>query len=203
MIIIPKDLEAKTSERRVIGLIHKVYTAKLLASKKRIASTKTRSEVSGGGKKPWKQKGTGRARAGSIRSPIWAGGGVTFGPKPRIITRKINKKENRLAITAALKLKDLVTVIVPEEMLFASVSNKTQVFYKTILEKEALPGLLIITSDKSDNLNSSIRNIPKISTKIVEHVCVKDILNATRILITEEALDLFLFFYEIRREKTH
>ena len=91
--------------KETIGLIHRVYLSQLKNSRKYLASTKTKSEVRGGGKKPWRQKGTGNARAGSSRSPLWVGGGVIFGPKPRLVNKKINKKERRLAILSALYLK--------------------------------------------------------------------------------------------------
>ena len=96
------DAEKK---KKAIGLIHRVYLTQLKNSRKYTASTKTKSEVRGGGRKPWKQKGTGNARAGSTRSPLFVGGGVIFGPKPRIVNKKVNKKEKRLAITSALYLK--------------------------------------------------------------------------------------------------
>ncbi len=92
-------------KKKSIGLIHKVYLTQLKNSKKYTASTKTKSEVRGGGKKPWRQKGTGNARAGSSRSPLWVGGGVTFGPKPHNVNKKINKKERKLAILSAFYLK--------------------------------------------------------------------------------------------------
>ena len=99
-------LFAKNVEQKIrsIGLIHRAYLTQIKNSRKYLASTKTKSEVRGGGKKPWKQKGTGNARAGSSRSPLWKGGGVSFGPKPRIVAKKINKKERRLAILSALYL---------------------------------------------------------------------------------------------------
>lgn len=97
-----ENLETK---KKAIGLIHRVYLTILKNSRKYLASTKVRSEVRGGGKKPWRQKGTGSARAGSIRSPLWVGGGISFGPRPRIVEKKVNKKERRLAILSALYLK--------------------------------------------------------------------------------------------------
>ena len=101
------EIFLKNFEKRkeTIGLIHRVYLSQLKNSRKYLASTKTTSEVRGGGKKPWRQKGTGNARAGSSRSPLWVGGGVIFGPKPRLVNKKINKKERRLAILSALYLK--------------------------------------------------------------------------------------------------
>jgi len=101
-------------KKKAIGLIHRVYLTQLKNSRQYLASTKTKSEVRGGGRKPWRQKGTGNARAGSTRSPLWVGGGVTFGPKPRIVSKKINKKERRLAILSALYLKKQQFVFVNE-----------------------------------------------------------------------------------------
>jgi len=84
-------------KKKAIGLIHRVYLTQLKNSRQYLASTKTKSEVRGGGRKPWRQKGTGNARAGSTRSPLWVGGGVTFGPKPRIVSKKINKKRKKIS----------------------------------------------------------------------------------------------------------
>lgn len=95
----------KQTVKFFIGLIYKIYYIRLKTKKVYTAYTKTKSEVRGGGKKPWKQKGTGRARAGSNRSPLWKGGGVIFGPKPKKIVKKVNKKENRLGLIGALYLK--------------------------------------------------------------------------------------------------
>jgi large subunit ribosomal protein L4 len=112
-------------KKRSIGLIHRAYLTQIKNSRKYLASTKTKSEVRGGGKKPWKQKGTGNARAGSSRSPLWKGGGVSFGPKPRVVTKKINKKERRLAILSALYLKKQQFIFVDDLSLNANVKTKT------------------------------------------------------------------------------
>lgn len=95
--MIEEKIFAENSERkkRAVGLIHKIYLTQLKNRRKYTASTKTKAEVRGGGRKPWKQKGTGRARAGSSRSPLWVGGGVSFGPKPHKVSKKANKKERR------------------------------------------------------------------------------------------------------------
>lgn len=93
------------NDRKIVGLIHRVYLTQLKNTRNYTASTKTKSEVRGGGRKPWKQKGTGRARAGSNRSPLFVGGGIIFGPKPRTIFKKINKKERLLALSLSFYLK--------------------------------------------------------------------------------------------------
>ena len=112
----------------LIGLIHKSYLVKLKNSKKYISSTKTKSEVSGGGRKPWRQKGTGRARAGSIRSPLWKGGGVIFGPKPKILYKKINKKENKISIISTFLLKKNIFYF-PETIFYSFYNiSKTKEF---------------------------------------------------------------------------
>ena len=119
-------LDNPERKKKAIGLIHRAYLTQLKNARNYTASTKTRSEVRGGGRKPWKQKGTGNARAGSRRSPLFVGGGVSFGPKPRIVSKKINKKERRLAILSALYLKKQHFVFVNEEtyMKFDSVKTK-------------------------------------------------------------------------------
>jgi large subunit ribosomal protein L4 len=117
-------------KKRAIGLIHRVYLTQLKNARKHTASTKTRSEVRGGGRKPWKQKGTGNARAGSTRSPLFVGGGVIFGPRPRIVSKKINKKERRLAILSALYLKKQQFVFTNETVFtdFNEVKTKNIMF---------------------------------------------------------------------------
>merc|ERR1711871_508252 len=113
-------------KKKAIGLIHRVYLTQLKNAKKYTASTKTRSEVRGGGRKPWKQKGTGRARAGSTRSPLFVGGGVIFGPKPKVVSKKINKKERRLAILSALYLKKQNFIFIDENKISQFDSIKTK-----------------------------------------------------------------------------
>jgi len=88
-----ENVEKFVENKNAVGLIHRVYLCYLKNKRKYTASTKTKAEIRGGGRKPWRQKGTGRARAGSSRSPLWVGGGVSFGPKPRLVEKKINKKE--------------------------------------------------------------------------------------------------------------
>ena len=112
-------------KKRSIGLIHRAYLTQIKNSRKYLASTKTKSEIRGGGKKPWKQKGTGNARAGSSRSPLWKGGGVSFGPKPRVVNKKINKKERRLAILSALYLKKQQFIFVDDFSLNANIKTKS------------------------------------------------------------------------------
>ena len=127
-------LENLERKKKAIGLIHRVYLTQLKNGRKYTASTKTKSEVRGGGRKPWKQKGTGNARAGSSRSPLWVGGGVTFGPKPRIVFKKINKKERRLAILSALYLKKKEFLFVDQNLFANSTITKTKQFLTVLKE---------------------------------------------------------------------
>jgi len=110
-------LENFERKKKAIGLIHKVYLAQLKNSRKYTASTKTKSEVRGGGRKPWRQKGTGNARAGSSRSPLWVGGGVTFGPKPRVVNKKINKKRTSISYFICFILKE-TTIYINRRKIF-------------------------------------------------------------------------------------
>ena len=103
-------LASEQKKIKRIGLIHRIFLTELKNRRRHTASTKTKSEVRGGGRKPWRQKGTGNARAGSIRSPLWVGGGVSFGPRPHLVSKKINKKEKRLGILAALSLKSKILI---------------------------------------------------------------------------------------------
>lgn len=149
--------------------------------------TKTRAEVSGGGRKPWRQKGTGRARQGSIRSPQWVGGGVAHGVLPQSFKQKMNKKEKNLALKSAfvLKLKDMVVIDKLEIK-----KPKTQEFMSLLknlkLEEEKL---LIIVSKLEDNLILSSRNIPTVLVLEASEINVLDLIDNSKILITEDAFN--------------
>ena len=112
----------------IIGFIHRCYLIKLKNSKKYLASTKTRGEVSGGGRKPWKQKGTGKARAGSIRSPLWRGGGVIFGPKPKLVSNKIHNNENKKSIILSLISKKTIYLLARSDFDLINKITKTKNF---------------------------------------------------------------------------
>jgi large subunit ribosomal protein L4 len=109
-----------------IGLIHKVYLTLLKQKRKFTAFTKTKSEVRGGGRKPWRQKGTGNARAGSTRSPLWVGGGVSFGPRPHTVTKKINKREKKIALSLAFQLKKQHCFYISEDSFDIPEKKKTK-----------------------------------------------------------------------------
>jgi large subunit ribosomal protein L4 len=149
---------------------------------------KGRSEVRGGGRKPWKQKGTGRARQGSIRSPQWRGGGIVFGPVPRSYSYKLPKKVRRLAIKSALSSKVLEeNVLVLENLNFGS--PKTQEFVNVLkglsIEKKAL----IVTADLDENVALSARNIPGVTVVTATGINVLDVLNHDKLIMTKAAVE--------------
>lgn len=150
-------------------------------------STKTRSEVSGGGRKPWKQKGTGRARHGSIRSPQWVGGGIVFGPKPRSYDKKMNRKERRLALRSAFAYKAINKELIVLEN-FVPESNKTKDMLVTLENLKATKNILIVVSELNDNLVLATRNISNVSLLQVEEVSTLDVVSADSLIITEDAL---------------
>lgn len=169
---------------------HVVYEAvkNQLANKRQgTQSTKTRAEVRGGGRKPWRQKGTGRARHGSRRSPIWTGGGVTFAPKPRDYSYKIPKKVKRLALKSALTSKvQNNEMIVIDEIKFDApkTKNMVELLAKVNAEKKAL--IVLDTNDK--NVIKSASNIPNVETALVNTINVYDILKYDSFIITKEAV---------------
>ena len=151
-------------------------------------SVKNRSEVSGGGRKPWRQKGTGNARQGSIRAPHWVGGGVVFGPSSnRNYTKKMNRKERRLALKSALtyKANDKEVVVIEK---FEAETNKTKDMLK-LLESLNLTGkLLIVTAELSENVILATRNIASIKLILANELNTYDVLSCDKLVITEEAL---------------
>ncbi|MDQ0201801.1 50S ribosomal protein L4 [Neobacillus ginsengisoli] len=150
--------------------------------------TKIRSEVAGGGRKPWRQKGTGRARQGSIRSPQWRGGGTVFGPVPRSYSYKLPKKVRRLAIKSALSSKVLEeNILVLESLAFETPKTKD---FKSVLtglsvEKKAL----IVTADLDENVALSARNIPGVTVVTAAGINVLDVVNHEKLIITKAAVE--------------
>jgi large subunit ribosomal protein L4 len=148
---------------------------------------KNRSEVAGGGRKPWRQKGTGRARQGSIRSPQWRGGGVVFGPTPRSYAYKLPKKVRRLAIKSALSSKVIDnSIVVLEDLAFNAPKTKemTSVLKGLSVEKKAL----IVTADINENVALSARNIPGVTVVTANGVNVLDVLNHEKLIMTKAAV---------------
>ncbi len=152
------------------------------------ASTKTRGEVRGGGRKPWAQKHTGRARAGSIRSPLWRGGGAIFGPKPRDYSFSIPRKAKKVALYSAIlsKLQDNEVVVI-DELAFNSPSTKRMV--SLLKSLGIVDSCLVIISNKDETIRLSSRNIRKLATKIVSDLNAYDVVRYKRLLITKDALE--------------
>lgn len=172
------------------SLIHQVITAFLAAGRAGTAAQKTRSEVSGGGIKPWRQKGTGRARAGTIRSPLWRKGGVVFAAKPRNYEQKVNKKMYRVA------LRSIFSELIRAERLtivdsFAVDSPKTSELLKKLTELKIGHDVLIISDAVEENLYLASRNLQKIDVRDVAAVDPVSLVGAEKILITANALKQF------------
>lgn len=166
--------------------IFDVVQSQRAAMRQGTASVKDRSEVRGGGKKPWRQKGTGRARHGSSRSPIWRSGGVTFGPTPRSYRVKLNQKVRQLALRSALSLhaKNETLIIVDSLNLE---QPKTKAF-KEMLNATGVEGkVLVVDKSFTDNLALAARNIPTVQFSLASHVSTYDILNAKSLLMTKDA----------------
>ena len=151
------------------------------------ADTKTRSEVSGGGIKPWKQKGTGRARQGSIRSPHWPGGGVVFGPHPRSYAKKMNRKERRLALKSALSYKTIESeLIVLDSLVIDSAKTKDA---KAILNNlKATKNVLIVVDELNDNVIRATRNLNNVVLLEASEINTYDVIAADNMIITEKAV---------------
>jgi large subunit ribosomal protein L4 len=167
-------------------LMHLAVVGQLANKRQGTQSAKTRAEVSGGGRKPWRQKGTGHARQGSTRSPQWAGGGVVFAPKPRDYSVKMNKKEKQLAIKSALSTKVAEDkLVVVDKLELAEI--KTSVFAKILANLKA-PKSLVVTKDKNDNVILSANNIPTVKTAMTNSLNVYDILKYDKLILTKDAV---------------
>lgn len=167
-------------------LMHLHVVRQLRNKRAGTASTLNRDEVRGGGKKPWKQKGTGRARAGSIRSPLWKGGGVIFGPKPRVFSMTLNVKARRVALRSAL-LAQLPQTIAVESFGLDKPSTKT---LSNVLTKglKATGKVLLIVKEHTDAVSLSARNLKNVNLILANNLSVKALLNADHIVVTEDAL---------------
>ena len=165
------------------AIVHSVLINFLANQRQGTQSTKTRSEVSGGGRKPWRQKETGRARQGSIRAPQWIKGGIALGPKPRKYTYKVNKKEKRLAIKSVLSSKVLENqLVVIDELPFKDIKTKQMV---SALEKNKVEGkTLIMLPEKNEAVQKSARNIEGVKTTLVNTINVYDLLKYNKLVIT-------------------
>lgn len=168
------------------AVMHQAVVQYLASLRKGTASTKTRAEVRGGGKKPWRQKGTGRARVGSIRSPLWRGGGITFGPQPRSFEIKMPKKVQRLALKSALSAKFLAEeIIVVDSIDFEQPKTKEMVQILKALNAE---NALIVTNMEDVNIAKSARNIKGVKPLPANSLNVYDILKYNKLVLTKDAV---------------
>ncbi len=169
-------------------VVHEAVTAQLAAKRSGTAKTKTRGEVAGGGRKPWRQKGTGRARHGSIRSPLWVGGGTTFGPQPRKYNKKLPKKVKKLAVKSALTAKvEEGNLVIIDSFNFEQPKTKKMV---SILDKfnVADKKALIVLGEKNENLYKSARNLPGVRIVTPTKVTVYDVLNSNKVIMNQDAV---------------
>ena len=170
------------------GLVHECVRAELNARRQGTASTKTRGQVRGGGAKPWRQKGTGRARAGSIRSPLWAGGGITFGPSPRHYTVKVNRKERRAALRSALSLHaGRSSLALVDAGAFTEPSTK-QAAEGLEDWREPQP-VLVVTGPDEDDVHRSFRNLRQVRVLGVDEVGVADLVGAGWLVLSDAAVE--------------
>jgi len=171
-------------------LLHKDLLRHLSSQRQGTVSTKTRSEVRGGGRKPWRQKGTGRARAGSNRSPLWKGGGVTFGPKPRKVVLKLNKKERRLALQTLLYNKKNNIVII-ENLESEITEPKTKTFLKVCKDCsiDLNQKILVIVSKKTTPLKLSTQNLKNVELISASNLNTLSLLKAQQIILTPLAIN--------------
>jgi large subunit ribosomal protein L4 len=185
-------LENSDRKKKAIGLIHRVYLTQIKNARKYTASTKTKSEVRGGGRKPWKQKGTGRARAGSSRSPLWVGGGVSFGPRPRIVSKKINKKERRLATLSAFYLKKREFLFVEDTLFSNATITKTNQILKIFkeLNLKADSKILIVLTAPNKQLWLATRNLKNIDLTVATCLNIKQLLKTNHIVLSTSSLEL-------------
>ena len=169
------------------AIVHSVLVNYLANQRQGTQSTKTRAEVSGGGRKPWRQKGTGRARQGSIRAPQWVKGGIALGPRPRSYKYTVNKKERRLAIRSVLSSKVLennLVVLDKAEMK----EIKTQAMVKTLANLKVEGKTLILLPEKNENVQKSARNIKNVKTTLVNTINVYDLLKYNKLVVTLDAV---------------
>ena len=193
-----KDMQGKTVgemelDAALFGIevnehaVHMAVVQYLANQRQGTKSTKTRSEVRGGGRKPWRQKGTGRARQGTIRAPQWVGGGVVFAPKPRDFSVRLNKKQKRLALKSALSDKvNQGKLLVLESLDLPEIKTKSMI---DVCDKLELGKALFVMTGSNKNVMLSARNIPNIKTAAVNTINVYDILHYDTFVVTKEAVE--------------
>ena len=167
-------------------LVHMAVVAQLANKRQGTQKAKTRSEVSGGGKKPWRQKGTGHARQGSTRAPQWKGGGVVFAPTPRDYSIRLNKKEKRAALKSALTSRvNENKFVVVDELKFDEIKTKS---FKTVMDNLKVSKALVVLDTNDQNTVLSARNIPEVKTSLVNTINVYDILKYNTVVATKAAV---------------
>ena len=167
-------------------LVHMAVVSQLANNRQGTQSAKTRSDVRGGGRKPWRQKGTGHARQGSIRAPHWTGGGVVFAPKPRDYSFKMNKKEKNLALKSALTSRVAENkIIVLDSIKFEEIKTKNMV---AVLDNLKVNKALVVLNDNDQNVVLSARNIPNVKTASTNTINVYDILKYDQLIVTKDAV---------------
>ena len=167
--------------------VHDAVTAYRAAQRSGTACTKTAGEVQGSNKKPWKQKGTGRARAGSVRSPLWAGGGVVFGPKPRDFSKTISKKTKQLALRKALSERiKLGDVVIVDDLKLSSPKTKD---FSNIIDKLELQGTTLVVASADKNLTLASRNISYVTMTTGDLLNTYDVLRPDKLLFTKTAFE--------------
>ena len=168
-------------------LVHMAVVSQLANKRQGTQSAKTRSEVSGGGKKPWRQKGTGHARQGSTRAPQWTGGGIVFAPKPRDYSFKMNKKEKRIALLAALSSKVAESkIVVLDEFKLDEIKTKK---FVEVMNNLKVENALVVLEGENKNVVLSGRNIPSVKVTATNEINTYDVLKYTTLVVTKAAVE--------------
>ncbi|MDE7178208.1 MAG: 50S ribosomal protein L4 [Lachnospiraceae bacterium] len=167
-------------------LVHMAVVQNLANKRQGTQKAKTRSEVSGGGRKPWRQKGTGHARQGSTRSPQWKGGGVVFAPTPRDYSFKLNKKEKRAALKSVLtsRVQDN-KLIVLDELKLDAIKTKD---FKKVMDNLKVEKAMVVIGEQDENVILSARNLPTVNTAVAENINVYDVLKGDTLVLTKDAV---------------
>jgi len=191
-----QELKLNVLDKSGNYLIHKDFVRHSITKRQRTVATKTRSEVRGGGRKPWQQKGTGRARAGSNRSPLWKGGGVIFGPKPKTISLKLNKKERRLALQTLLYNKKN-NILIIENLENELTETKTKNFLKICKDCKVNLNqkILVVVSQKTVSLKLSTQNIKNVELILASNLNTFSLLKAKQIILTPLAIEAIKEIY--------
>jgi len=167
-------------------LVHMAVVQQLANKRQGTQKAKTRSEVSGGGRKPWRQKGTGHARQGSIRAPQWKGGGVVFAPKPRDYSFKMNKKEKRAALKSALTSRVQENkLIVVDELKFDEIKTKN---FKAVMDNLKVTKAYVVLNDNDEKVVMSARNLPNVQTALTNTINVYDVMKGGTVILTKDAV---------------